>query len=121
MVRVLFLFLIRFHVNVARSNGNLTWRANLVPRGRDPFGQRRGSGPLGTRLVARQKLTHAYYASASYLRREGHLYEDASYLRTGVKGCSYIRRVLAKLRLILDEMCRLYGKFASYSRRVFIV
>ena len=36
------------------------------------------------------------------------------YLRTGVKGCSKIRRVLAKSRLILDEMCRLYGKFASY-------
>ena len=29
-----------------------------------------------------------------------------------------IRRVLAKLRLILDEMCCLYGKFASYLRRV---
>ena len=29
-----------------------------------------------------------------------------------------IRRVLAKPRLILDEMCRLYGKFASYLRRV---
>ena len=29
-----------------------------------------------------------------------------------------IRRVLAKLRLILDEMCRLYGKVASYLRRV---
>ena len=28
-----------------------------------------------------------------------------------------IRRVLAKLRLILDEMCHLYGKFASYLRR----
>ena len=27
MVRVLFLFLTRFHVNVARSNGNPTWRA----------------------------------------------------------------------------------------------
>ena len=27
MVRVLFLFLTRFHVNVARSNGNITWRA----------------------------------------------------------------------------------------------
>ena len=25
-----------------------------------------------------------------------------------------IRRVLAKPRLILDEMCHLYGKFASY-------
>ena len=39
------------------------------------------------------------------------------YLRTGVKGCSEIRRVLAKPRLILDELCRLYGKFASYLRR----
>ena len=29
-----------------------------------------------------------------------------------------IRRVLAKPRLILDEMCRLYGKFASYLRLV---
>ena len=29
-----------------------------------------------------------------------------------------IRRVLAKPRLILDEMRRLYGKFASYVRRV---
>ena len=29
-----------------------------------------------------------------------------------------IRRVLANPRLILDEMCRLYGKFASYLRRV---
>ena len=77
--------------------------------------------------MARQKLTHAYYAFAFYSRREGHLYEvflvltkkkDASYLRTGVKGCSKIKRVLAKMRLILDEMCRLYGKFASYLRRV---
>ena len=42
----------------------------------------------------------------------------SSYLRTGVKGCSKIRRVFAKLRLILDEMCRLYGKFASYLRSV---
>ena len=33
-------------------------------------------------------------------------------------GCSKIRRVLAKSPLILDEMCRLYGKFASYLRRV---
>ena len=29
-----------------------------------------------------------------------------------------IRHVLAKPRLILDEMCRLYRKFASYLRRV---
>ena len=25
--------------------------------------------------MARQKLTHAYYAFAPYIRREGHLYE----------------------------------------------
>ena len=37
------------------------------------------------------------------------IYTSMSYL---------IRRVLAKPRLILDEMCRLYGKFASYVRRV---
>ena len=36
--------------------------------------------------VARQKLTHAYYAFASYLRREGRLYE--------------VFLVLAKTRLI---------------------
>ena len=29
-----------------------------------------------------------------------------------------IRRVLAKPHLILDEMCHLYRKFASYVRRV---
>ena len=29
-----------------------------------------------------------------------------------------ITRVLAKSRLILDKMCRLYGKFASYLKRV---
>ena len=29
-----------------------------------------------------------------------------------------IRRILTKPRLILDEMCRLYGKFAPYLRRV---
>ena len=31
---------------------------------------------------------------------------------------SKIRRDLAKTRLTLDEMCRLYGKFTSYLRRV---
>ena len=36
--------------------------------------------------VARQKLTHAYYAFASYVTRKGHLYE--------------IFLVLAKTRLI---------------------
>ena len=60
MVRVLFLFLTRFHVNVTRSNGNPTWRA--------------------------KNFTHAYYALASYVRREGHLY--------------VVFLVLAKTRLI---------------------
>ena len=32
MVRILFLFLTRFHVNVARSNGNPTWRVSKVWR-----------------------------------------------------------------------------------------
>ena len=64
MVRVLFLFLTCFHVNVARNNGNPRWFTK----------------------VARQKLTHAYYAFASYVRREGHLYE--------------VFLVLAKTRLI---------------------
>ena len=54
----------------------------------------------------------------SFIRSFSRLSKDASYLRTGAKGCSKIGRVLAKSRLILDEMCRLYGKFASYLRRV---
>ena len=37
------------------------------------------------------------------------MYTSMSYLK---------RRVLAKPRLILNEMCRLYGKFASYLRPV---
>ena len=49
-----------------------------------------------------------YYAFASYInvRREDHLYEVFFVL------------VLAKLRLILDRMCRLHGKFTSYLRRI---
>ena len=54
----------------------------------------------------------------SFIRSFSGLSLDASYLRTGFKGCSKIRRVLAKPCLILDEMCRLYGKFASYLKRV---
>ena len=42
----------------------------------------------------------------------------SSYLRTGVKGCSKIRCVLAKSHLILDKICCLYGKFAFYLRHV---
>ena len=49
-------------------------------------------------------LTHAYYAFACYVRWEGHVYK--------------VFLVLAKLRLILGEMCRLYGKFTSHVRRV---
>ena len=60
MVRVLFLFLTRFHVNVSLKQQQSN--------------------------VARQKLTHVYYAFASYVRREGHLYE--------------VFLVLAKTRLI---------------------
>ena len=54
--------------------------------------------------MARQKLTHAYYVFASHVRSEGHLYK--------------VFHILAKPRLILDEMCRLYGKFTSYLRCV---
>ena len=67
--------------------------------------------------MARQKLTHAYYAFASYVRREGHLYEvflvlaKTRLIKEQVLRAVLIRRVLAKSRLILDEMCRLYGKF----------
>ena len=41
---------------------------------------------------SRQKLTHAYYAFTSYVRREGHLYE--------------VFLVLAKTRLILEQVLR---------------
>ena len=54
----------------------------------------------------------------SFIRSVSCLSYDTSYLKTGVKGCSKIRRVLAKSRLILDEMCCLYRKFVSYSRHV---
>ena len=42
--------------------------------------------------VARQKLTHAYYAFAPYVRREGHLYK--------------VFLVLAKTRLIQEQVLR---------------
>ena len=60
----------------------------------------------------------------SFIRSFSRLSKDVSYLRTGVKGCSKIRRVLAKLHLILDEMCRLSSRLiydASYVRRVLFV
>ena len=98
MVRVLFLFLTCFHVNVARSNGNPTWRAKI------------NACVLCVRVL--------YKTRRSFIRSFSRLSQDLSYLRTGAKGCSKIRRVLAKPRLILDEMCRLYGVFASYLRRV---
>ena len=34
--------------------------------------------------MARQKLTHTYYTFASYLRREGHLYEVFLVLAKGL-------------------------------------
>ena len=77
MVRVIFLFLTRFYVNNARSNGNPTWCAFQSY----------------SIMFSRQILMHVYYAFKSYVRQEGHLYEvfrvlgDTSYLRTGVKGC----------------------------------
>ena len=55
-------------------------------------------------MFSRQKLTHAYYAFTSYVGRDGHLYK--------------VFLVLAKLRLISDEMCHLYRKFMSYLRRL---
>ena len=42
-------------------------------------------------------------------REQYHLYEHVLSNKT---------RLIAKPRLILDEMCRFYGKFASYLRRV---
>ena len=104
MVCIIFLFLTRFYVNNARSSGNPTWCAFQSY----------------SIMFSRQILMHVYYAFKSYVRQEGHLYEvfrilgDMSYLRTSVKGCSKIRRVLAKLRLILDKIFRLYRKFVSY-------
>ena len=70
MVRVLFLLLTRFHVNIANVNANVYCQRFHV----------------NISNVARQKLTHAYYVFASYIRREGHLYE--------------VFLVLAKTRLI---------------------
>ena len=60
MVRILFLFLTRFYVNVARSIGNPTWCMFQS---------------YSVVMFSRQKLMHAYYAFASYIGREGHLYE----------------------------------------------
>ena len=94
MFRVLFLFLTRFHVNVARSNGNPT------------------CGPKINACVLCVRVL--FQTRKSFIRSFSRLSWGASYLRTGVKGCSKIRRILAKPRLILDEMCRLYGKFAFY-------
>ena len=57
--------------------------------------------------------TIQYNTRAIYTRKDKTrtvpFYTSMSYL---------IRRVLAMPRLILDEMYRLYGKFASYVRRV---
>ena len=64
------------------------------------------------------------HAFAPLVRREGHFYEvflvlaKTRLMRIDVKGCSKIRHVVAKSRLILDEMCRLHGKWASYFHRL---
>ena len=102
MVRFLFLFLTRFHVNVARSNGNPTRRAF------QSYGVmlRFAAEVLCVRVSCKTRR--------SFIRSFSRLSYDASYLRIGVKGRSKIRRVVAKSRLILDETCRLHGKFASY-------
>ena len=66
-------------------------------------------------VIFRQVLCRTW---TSFIRSVSCLGYDTSYLKTGVKGYSKIRHVLAKSRLILDEMCCLYRKFASYSRHV---
>ena len=53
--------------------------------------------------MARQKITHAYYAFASYIIREGHLYE--------------VFLVLAEARLIKDQVLRAVLKQEAYFRR----
>ena len=59
MVRVLFLFLTRFYVNVSCGNGNPTWSSF------QSYGV----------MFSRQKLMHAYFSFKSYVGREGHLYK----------------------------------------------
>ena len=44
-----------------------------------------------------------YCPLLAFIRSFPRLSQDASYLRTGIKGCSEIRLILAKSRLILDE------------------
>ena len=95
MVRVLFLFLTRFHVSVARSNGN-----------------QQGAKIFPPKINACVPCVRVLCKTRSFIRSFSRLSWDASYLRRGVKGCSKIRRVLAKSRLY--ETCRLYRKFASY-------
>ena len=54
MLRILFLFLTRFYVNVSRSNGNPTWctfQSYSV-------------------MFSHQKLMHAYFSFKSYVGRE---------------------------------------------------
>ena len=59
-----------------------------------------------------------YCPLLAFIRSFSRLSQDASYLRTCVKGCSKIRRVLAKSRLILDEMAVAVAVVASYLRRL---
>ena len=51
------------------------------------------------------------------------LYKDASYLRTRSKGCSKIRRVLAKSRLISQKLSlkpKAFFKSIKQQRRVYL-
>ena len=74
-----------------------------------------GASKINTCLLCVRVLSKT---RTSFIRSFSRLSKDASYLRTGVKGWSKIRRVLAKPRLVLDEICRLYGTFACCLRRV---
>ena len=65
------------------------------------------SCPWPLKLMTSQRVERTWIRTGGYGRFRGEW----------VKGCSKIRRVLAKPRLVLDEMCRLYEKFASYLRR----
>ena len=69
------------------------------------------------RVLNKMPTVCTIYTSMSYLIRRVLLDKTCSY-KWYTQFTSYLRRVLAKLRLILGEMCRLYGKFASYLRPV---
>ena len=67
MVRVLFLFLTRFHVNVARSNGNQQGAKIFPPKINSRFFFFQISKEIGK--AWRESLTRAKRARASHARR----------------------------------------------------